>query len=269
MAPRTVLLASIDGLRPDALSPQRTPNLWSLLNRGCHTLSARSVMPSVTLPCHTSMMRGVDVDRHGITTNLFQPLARPVPSLFDVATGQGVECAMFFNWGPLRDLCEPESAADIVIHASFSQPEDDAFVTEALERYVARRRYGLVFLYLGHTDHTGHQFGWMSDEYLAAASHADACLGRAIRAIADRWGEPNVLALSDHGGHGRAHGTDLPEDMTIPFLLAGPDVPRLGELPGEVRLFDAAPTVAGLLGIQPSPIWEGRDALDRLKAAEA
>ncbi len=265
---RTVLLASIDGLRPDALSPDLTPTLWSLMDAGVYTLEAQTVLPSVTLPCHMSMIHGVDAARHGVTTNTYQPPARPVPSLFDTATGQAVACAAFFNWGPLRDLFAPEGIADAVIHASFSSPEDDRFVTDALARYVRDRAYGLLFLYLGHTDHTGHQHGWMSDAYLEAVRHADGCLGRAIRAVTERHGAPNVVALADHGGHERSHGTDLPEDLTIPWIAAGPDVPRLGALPPGVRIFDTAPTVAALLGIQPSPIWEGRNVLSAVTVAE-
>ncbi len=265
---RSVLLASIDGLRPDAIAPDRTPTLWSLLEAGVYTLSAQTVLPSVTLPCHMSMIHGVEVARHGVTTNTYQPPARPVPSLFDLATGQSVRCAAFFNWGPLRDLFAPEGVADAVIHTSFSEPEDDWFVTDALTRYVGQRPYGLVFLYLGHTDHTGHQHGWMSDRYLGAVQNADACLARAIAAVTERQGPPNVVALADHGGHERAHGTDLPEDLTIPWIAAGPDVPSLGELPNGVRIFDTAPTVAGLLGIQASPVWEGRDVLAPVMVAE-
>jgi predicted AlkP superfamily pyrophosphatase or phosphodiesterase len=266
--PRSVLLVSIDGLRPDAVTPERTPTLWSLLESGAYTLSAQTVLPSVTLPCHMSMIHGVDVGRHGVTTNTYQPPARPVPSLFDLATSQSVPCAAFFNWGPLRDLFAPEGVADAVIHTSFSEPEDDHFVTDALIRYADRRAYGLYFLYLGHTDHTGHQHGWMSDRYLEAVQNADACLARAIQAVAERQGPPNVVALADHGGHERAHGTDLPEDLTIPWIAAGPDVPNRGALPDGVRIFDTAPTVAALLGIQASPVWDGRDVLGPVTAAE-
>jgi hypothetical protein len=47
-------------------------------------------MPSVTLPCHTSMFRGVTPERHGITTNTWTPQVRPVPSIIDYDTGRRV-----------------------------------------------------------------------------------------------------------------------------------------------------------------------------------
>src|SRR3712207_7396850 len=33
-----------------------------------------------------------------------------------------------------------------------------------------------------------------------------------------------TLVLSDHGGHERTHGTDMDEDMLIPWVLHGPGV---------------------------------------------
>src|SRR5438128_3920032 len=108
-SPRTVVLFSIDGVRPDGLLEADTPTIDSLMARGSVSLTAQTVMPSVTLPCHTSMLRGVDVPRHGITSNTFQPLARPVPSLFDVAKAAGKRTGFFYNWGELRDLCAPGS----------------------------------------------------------------------------------------------------------------------------------------------------------------
>lgn len=62
---------------------------------------------------------------------------------------------------------------------------------------------------------------------------------------------------ADHGGHDRTHGTDSPEDMTIPFIIKGKDF-KAGEKPENVSIKDIAPTVAKLLGIAPDQAWEGK-----------
>jgi predicted AlkP superfamily pyrophosphatase or phosphodiesterase len=49
----------IDGLRPDAIVPADCPNLKALLARSAYSLTATSVMPSITLPCHTSIFHSV------------------------------------------------------------------------------------------------------------------------------------------------------------------------------------------------------------------
>lgn len=252
------LLFSIDGLRPEAIYLGDMTFTQSLLQTSAHTLQAQTVMPSVTLPCHTSMMRGVDVDRHGITTNTFMPLARPVPSIFDVASVAGLRCGAFFNWGPLRDLFEPESVVVSLFDRSAGPTDSDPLVAEMALPHLAGLDF--AFVYFGDTDEVGHRDGWLSEGYLETANRAD----QAVRQVSDTFlshhPDGNIVLLSDHGGHGKTHGTDLPEDMTIPFIAFGPGtVP--GELPNPVRIFDTAPTVAKLLGIAPSPIWTGQSAV--------
>ena len=121
----TVLLFSIDGVRPDAIEQASTPVLDRLKQAGAWTGRARSVMPSVTLPCHQSMFRGVPPERHGITSNRFQPLARPVPSLIDAAHAAGKRIGFFYNWEPLRDLAEPGSVDVAYFRRDCYSPEGD------------------------------------------------------------------------------------------------------------------------------------------------
>ncbi len=73
--PATALIL-IDGLRPDAISPAASPNVLALMERGVSTLRAASVMPSITLPVHTSIFHSV-------------PLARLLPGLAPHAAWEG------------------------------------------------------------------------------------------------------------------------------------------------------------------------------------
>lgn len=251
-----MVLVSVDGMRPDAMLAAETPCLDRLRATAAYTDRARTVMPSVTLPCHTSMLRGVDVTRHGITTNHFVPLARPVPSLFDVATRSGKRCGAFMNWGPLRDLYEPESVETAYYIADSKTEAGDLSVARSAIMHHQQRPYDFLFVYLGRTDSMGHDHGWMSDPYLDAIRHADVCIATLVEAL-DRERRPwTMLVQSDHGGHDRSHGTDRPEDMTIPWMLVGDGV-LPGELPDGVRIFDTAPTLAALLGLKPAKEWDG------------
>ena len=66
-----------------------------------------------------------------------------------------------------------------------------------------------------------------------------------------------MLITADHGGHDRIHGTELPEDMTIPFFAMGKDFEAGKELEN-VSILDYAPTVAKLLGTNADKDWEGK-----------
>lgn len=70
--------------------------------------------------------------------------------------------------------------------------------------------------------------------------------------------EARIIVHSDHGGHGRTHGTDSAEDMTIPWVAAGPGVRAGHPIAAPVSLLDTAPAVARLLGVAAPAAWGGR-----------
>jgi predicted AlkP superfamily pyrophosphatase or phosphodiesterase len=250
------LLILIDGLRPDALAQDRYPHLAALQSRSSYSLRAQSVMPSITLPCHTSIFHSVPPERHGILSNIWTPLARPLPGLFEVVAAAGKTAAFFYNWEVLRDIGRPGSLTmSYCYNTSEGDMQSDGVLVEAAMAYLQASPPDFMFLYLGTLDSMGHAAGWMSQHYLAHLHYVDAQVGRILAALPPRH---RVLLQSDHGGHDRNHGTDAPEDMTIPWMLSGEGIKAGYELPGPVSLLDTAPTLAQCLGLAPHPKWEGR-----------
>ena len=73
-----VIIISIDGMRPDGLIKCKNPYVDELKEIASYTFDARTVFPSVTLPCHMSMFHSVPPERHGTTTNTYMPQVRPI-----------------------------------------------------------------------------------------------------------------------------------------------------------------------------------------------
>ena len=245
----------IDGLRPDAIGPTNCPNLKTLMARSAYTLSATSVMPSITLPCHTSIFHSVPPQRHGITQNVWHPMARPLPGLIDLAHQHGLKCATIHNWEPLRDLNRPESL-DFTFFANRSyQADGDDIIAEEAARLIPKHNPDFAFVYLGTVDTSGHAYGWMSDGYLRQIERVDIALGVVLNALPT---QSHIVLQADHGGHERDHGTDMPEDLTIPWLAAGPSIKQGHLIQAPVSLLDTAPTLAKLLEIPAHAQWEGK-----------
>jgi len=249
-----VLFILIDGLRPDANTHAHLPAFDGLRRRSAWSLRAQSTMPSMTLPCHMSIFHSVPPTRHGVTTNTWSPMARPLPGLLDYAKAHQKRCAAFYNWEPLRDLGRPETLEFAWFANSYCQHDGDDLLTEAALAWLPANQPDFAFIYLGTVDTAGHYYGWMSDGYLRQAERVDACLGRILQALPER---AHVLLQADHGGHDRIHGTDLPEDMTIPWMVGGPRIKPGHEIVAPVSLLDTAPTLAALLGLPPHREWEG------------
>lgn len=114
-------------------------------------------------------------------------------------------------------------------------------------------------MYLGYLDEAGHAYGWMSDGYFKALDNSWDNIDRIVRTLPEDYA---VIVTSDHGGHDRSHGTEMPEDMTIPFIAFGNGIEWDKEL-SNVSIIDIAPTVAAMLEINPDKDWEGKNALGK------
>lgn len=81
---RTVLVISVDGMRPDSyLNPPagaRIPNLLRLKNEGSFAEAVEGVYPTLTYPSHTTLVTGCLPAQHGITTNLSSRVAGKNPN---------------------------------------------------------------------------------------------------------------------------------------------------------------------------------------------
>ena len=104
-----VILISIDGMRPDGLIKCKNPYVEELKKMASYTFDARTVFPSVTLPCHMSMFHSVPPERHGTTTNTYMPQVRPISGLFEQLKNADKVSAMYYGWEPLRDVSRPGS----------------------------------------------------------------------------------------------------------------------------------------------------------------
>lgn len=255
-----VILILVDGMRPDGMTGCGNPFVRELLDASTYSLDARTVFPSVTLPCHMSLFSGVDTDRHGILTNTYVPQVRPVDSIVDVLDRYGKKNAFFYTWEELRDLYRTNhvhTALFLNEHKyddAYGYTEADNRITDAAIRYINDENPDFLFLYLGDTDLVGHHSGWMTEEYLECVGSAISCVKRVKESIPDGY---TIILTADHGGHERSHGSQMDEDMTIPICLCGPSFEKGKEIHG-VSIKDIAVTVADMLEVPPAAEWEGR-----------
>jgi predicted AlkP superfamily pyrophosphatase or phosphodiesterase len=128
-------------------------------------------------------------------------------------------------------------------------------VADEAARLITQHKPDFAFVYLGTVDTMGHVAGWMAEDYLAQIARVDGYLGRVLNSLPHN---ANVILQADHGGHERTHGTEMLEDMTIPWMASGPGIKQNYAISAPVSLLDTAPTLAHCLGIQPHPQWEGR-----------
>lgn len=251
------LLILVDGMRPDALANCQAAQ--AVMANSVYTLNAKTVMPSVTLPCHMSLFFSMMPEHHGTQSNTYTQPKRLLLSLFDVLAIEKKKTASFYSWGQLRDLCHPASLdySLLIKGGNYGYDVANDRLTDAAIAYINENDPDLTFLYLGYTDEAGHAHGWMSEEYMQSLDNSWKNIARIMQAIPREYA---VIVTADHGGHDHTHGTEMPEDMTIPLIFAGAERDLIGSL-DEVSIIDIAPTVAALANMDPNPDWKGKSLL--------
>jgi arylsulfatase A-like enzyme len=248
-----VVVISVDGLRPDAIARFEARTIMRLVREGRSAESASTILPSKTLPSHTSMLTGEDVDKHGIAWNSNQTGEHghvAVPTVFGLARAEGFRTAAFFSKGKFNHLEVPGSL-------DYSQaPNGDGRwsadrTAGDVERYLATERPNLLFVHFGEPDYAGHLWGWMSWLYGRGVRKADDGVARVLAAADGAYGvgQYTVILTADHGGHGRNHGSSDSRDTTIPWITWGKGVQSGSSIPGTVRTMDTAGTALWLLGV--------------------
>ncbi len=253
------ILVSLDGIAARAISTATMPRLTALARTGAACWSARTVSPSITLPAHTSLLRGVDPSVHGIFDNTPVEAQGNAPSILRVARDHGLRTAALYNWRQMHRTLEgsatERSAVDeLVFFDSGYDPADDERTTRAALDLIAAQRADLIYMYLAAADLAGHDHGWMSEPYLEALAGLDTQVGHIVDAIDE---DRTILITTDHGGLDQDHQQSRPEDMETFLVLRSPGF-IAGSLLPETSILDVAPTLAELLDLPPSELWQGR-----------
>jgi predicted AlkP superfamily pyrophosphatase or phosphodiesterase len=260
-----VVVISVDGLRPDAIGRYGAPTIRRLAREGRATLNARTIVPSLTLPSHTSMLTGVGPDQHGIKWNDDQVVGRGlvgVPTVFAVAHAAGLRTAAFFSKAKFRHLMLPNSLDYAQAPTGWWGRWTAGRTTDDVRDYLrGSARPNLLFVHLGEADYAGHTLGWMSWGYGRAVGRADAAVAQVVASADAAFGPGRytLLLTADHGGHGRTHGTADSVDVTIPRIAWGQAVATADSAPLlAVRTMDTAATALWLLGVPIPKGWDGR-----------
>lgn len=258
-----VIVISVDGLRPDAIERFGARTLQRLMREGSYSLEAMTIMPSKTLPSHTSMLTGTEPEAHGVTWNseeLDEHGHVATPTIFAAAKQAGFHTAAFFSKSKFLHLAVPGTLDYVQAPDGWLGKFSADRTIDDAERYIEAHRPNLVFVHVGEPDFAGHLIGWMSAPYGWAVREADQEIGELLITAEQVYGAGNfnVIVTADHGGHGRGHGSEDPRDVTIPWIVWGKGVNPATVLEPGIRTMDTAATALWILGVDAPEAGVGR-----------
>ena len=259
----TLLLVSIDSMRPDYLGQGYTPNLDALAGAGVHAWM-RPSYPSLTFPNHYLLVTGLRPDHHGLVHN---SMSDPKLGDFRLSDREAVGNGEWYADGePLWVTAENAGLKT----ATLSWPGSEAAVrgvrptrwypfdeSRPLERRVDMvldwlsepdsTRPALATLYFEQVDGAGHGFGPASPEVKAALQQVDSAIGRLVEGLHARglFDRVNLVVVSDHGMAEVAPGHSIAVEDMVSME--------------EARVV----SIGQVIGIAPNPGFEAQVA-DRL-----
>jgi predicted AlkP superfamily pyrophosphatase or phosphodiesterase len=265
--PLQFIVIGVDGMSPDGILNSITPNMDRLMTLGSYSLTASAILPTSSSPNWASMIMGSPPAVHGIESNRWDrkdivkdtfcggDTGETVPTIFRVLREQypDKKIACFHDWNDFGRLVEPGITSKI---KDLKGPEN---TMHSAIKYIENEKPFFTFIHLDHVDHAGHRYGHGSKKYYQAVSKADELIGDMLSALQENglWESSFVLVTSDHGGKGRGHGGDSPEEVTIPWILFGPGIPVNLEIKSHISTIDTAPTIAHCLGATTPDCWTG------------
>ncbi len=262
-----VVIIMVDGLRPDALKQAKVPNLDGLIKRGASTMKAQTVEPSLTLPAFASMMSGLPVEQHGVDWNEYDPPRGFIkaPTLFEIASFNGSKWgAAFLNKEKLLHVIKQDRRLLLNV-CSINEQGCNAkkIASDVIASYktATEGKPALFVVHLADADTAGHDQGWMSTPYVKAVEEVDRAIGTLLKGFKDLglYDRTTFIVTADHGGHAKTHGTLMSEDVTIPWIAAGPGIKAGHEIKQPVSLIDTAATVMRAFGITDYYVeWKSR-----------
>jgi predicted AlkP superfamily pyrophosphatase or phosphodiesterase len=209
--PPSVILISLDGMRPaDATAPD-LPAFAALLRRGAHASRMIPVFPSNTFPNHVSLVTGVSPDVHGIVNNEFVDPERGLfdksndPSwllaepLWSIAAQHGVASASYFwvgsegpwhgrgplHWKPFDEKVSEQKKVEQIL-AWLGGPEP---------------RPRLITAWFRGVDRPSHLKGMGTPAVRRLLEEQDEALAKLVAGLDARgaFAHTTLLLVSDHG----------------------------------------------------------------------
>jgi predicted AlkP superfamily pyrophosphatase or phosphodiesterase len=266
-----VVIIGVDGMGPAGIEQADTPNIDALIAEGAHSFKARGVMPTKSSPNWASMIMGAGPEQHGVTSNEWTPFTYDIeplvkgpggifPTIFSLVREQRPEAyqAVIHHWRGFGFLFERK----LVDQIELGETQQDT--TQRAIACIAAHQPELLFVHLDHVDAALHGQGWLTPEYIAAVSEADALIGEIVAAMktAGIYDNSILIVTADHGGKDKQHGGATQQEIEIPWIIRGPGVATGKALQSHINTYDTAATAAHVLGLRAPDAWIAKPVLE-------
>ncbi|MBM7419478.1 MULTISPECIES: LamG-like jellyroll fold domain-containing protein [Chryseobacterium] len=205
---KKVLFIGIDGCRPDVMMSSNTPNIQGLLPTSIYSLDGITLTPTISGNGWSSMLTGVNVNKHNVPDNNFSNpnYANYRDFLTRIeAHNPSLRTISLAHWAPINNNII--HTADVKTNFS-----TDLAVKNAAVQALQNDNPDVLFVDFDDVDHAGHSYGFSSSvsQYVNSIQLTDTYIGEILNTMKNRTTYSNenwlVVVTTDHGGIGTSHG---------------------------------------------------------------
>ncbi|HEY3272913.1 MAG TPA: alkaline phosphatase family protein [Methanocella sp.] len=207
-----IVLFYVDALGYERYQEAKSKGIIDNITSLGEPIEISCVYPSVSIVNSKTLVSGIPPNASKGDLRSYYPDG---PTVLEAASQQGLTA----YW--IDGKTSPVNLGDYVIYRQDRNKdgyEASEVVTEAIGKY--DNGANLLFVHIKDTDSVAHAHGPYSAQSMAALQFADEQIGRMLPFL-----DPGTMVIiyADHGGHttfdGGNHGTLIPEDMIIPFIV--------------------------------------------------
>jgi len=239
-----LVFIGLDGWGGAYVSRAKMPAVKNMIANGACSLSTLNVMPSESWANWTALFCGTQLE--GRTRKGF-------PSIFTLLEKNERTAVLFYEWTNLQNIC-PDSAADK------QEILSDTKSAEKIAAYITEYKPDFTAVVFNEPDTVGHSKRWGSADYYAKLAELDGYIAIIEQAFKDSgiYDDTIFVLSADHGGSMYWHESNTPIKRKIPFIVFGRGIKEGYKINSQINIYDIAPTMAALLGLDIPREWTGR-----------
>jgi predicted AlkP superfamily pyrophosphatase or phosphodiesterase len=247
-----LVFIGFDGWGSFYLDQADMPTVKRMISDGSSSTEVLSVLPSRSWPNWSSLFMGTPPKKQG--KNDFPTIFSLVKNFYTEAREDfETKPFFFYEWDDLFHICSNEVAFKHKI-------ESDYVSVHTITTYIKEKKPVFTAIVFGEPDTTGHANGWGSKEYYEKLTLLDNFIEIIEQSIKDSeiYDTTVFVFSSDHGGIYRNHGLNIERNRKIPLIFFGSGIKKAYTIPFQLNIYDIAPTMAAILGLQAPTEWTGK-----------
>ena len=243
-----IIFIGFDGFGSNFLPKSNMPNLKQMIVQGSSAMNMINVLPPVSTANWLSLFIGTPHNKK--TSENF-------PSILSVLNDAGKSIAYFYEWHGMKEISDLYNIESFYIDPNYES-------TLKAAQYIKENKPAFTSIVYSEPDNTGHKKWFGTKAYYKKLELLDSFIPIITQAAIDSgiYDKTVFIISTDHGGVFWEHQVNLKSIRNIPFIICGKGIKKDYKILTASRIFDIAPTMAVILGLDVpsewtgSPLWE-------------